>query len=77
MANQDEMDEAAEEAADELVNLDPESIKVVATWWNSWFRKAGHKRLGRLLVATARAGIASTPLIQGTGDLEPEDLQGG
>jgi len=44
------MDKAAEEAAKELETLDVEAVRVVAGWWKKWYLKAGHKRLGRLLV---------------------------
>lgn len=54
MATPEEMDKAAEEADKALKKLNPESIKEVAGWWNEWFRQAGHKRLGRLLVSVAR-----------------------
>lgn len=54
MATQEEMDQAALEAEKELRKLDHDSVMKVAEWWNTHFRKAGHKRLGRLLVSVAR-----------------------
>ena len=45
-----EMDAAAVEAQNDLVNVDPEAIEKVRVWWEKWFKKAGHKRLGRILV---------------------------
>ena len=49
-----EMDAAAEEAEKELSTLDQEAVKAVAVWWSKWFMKAGHKRLGRLMVKIAK-----------------------
>lgn len=45
-----EMDAAAIEAQDDLVNVDPDAVEKVTAWWEKWYRKAGHKRLGRILV---------------------------
>jgi hypothetical protein len=48
---QPEMDEAAKEAEKELLeHFDQWSARAVAKWWTKWYLKAGHKRLGRLLV---------------------------
>lgn len=46
------MDSASKEAAVELQAIIDKngSIKEVVSWWKKWFGKAGHKRLGRLLV---------------------------
>ena len=44
------MDNAAVDAQNDLVELDPEAVKVVSEWWKKWYLKAGHKRLGRILV---------------------------
>ena len=49
-----EMDAAASEAEKELATLDQEAVKTVAAWWAKWFMKAGHKRLGRLMVKVAK-----------------------
>jgi hypothetical protein len=49
------MDEAAAEAQKELMaNLDHWSARVLASCWAKWYLKAGHKRLGRLLVELAK-----------------------
>jgi hypothetical protein len=53
MATFDEMDKAADDAAKELEKLDPEAVKAVANWWSKWYHVAGHKRLGRKLLAKA------------------------
>ncbi len=45
-----EMDQAAEIASQELNQLDPNAVKVVATWMKNHYMKAGYKRLGRILV---------------------------
>ena len=50
-----QMDEAAEQAAVELdKNVDNWSAKDIISWWSRWYMKAGHKRLGRLLVARGK-----------------------
>ena len=50
-----EMDDAAAAAKRELLeHLDEWSAKAVAKWWGVWYLKAGHKRLGRLLVELTR-----------------------
>jgi hypothetical protein len=48
-----EMDAAAVEAEKDLATLDQAAVKTVAAWWSKWFLKAGHKRLGRLMVKIA------------------------
>jgi hypothetical protein len=48
---QPEMDEAAKQAETELLaHFDEWSARALAKWWTKWYLKAGHKRLGRLLV---------------------------
>ncbi|HKM78888.1 MAG TPA: hypothetical protein VJZ03_07400 [Candidatus Bathyarchaeia archaeon] len=47
-------DEAAAVAAEELKKLPAEQVKVVADWWAKYYLTAGHKRLGRLLVAISK-----------------------
>jgi hypothetical protein len=50
-----EMDNAAADAKKELMeHLDDWRAIDVAKWWAAWYLKAGHKRLGRLLVELAR-----------------------
>jgi hypothetical protein len=50
-----DMDDAAEEAKDELLALiDEWTVRDVATWWARWYLQAGHKRLGRTLVELSR-----------------------
>jgi len=50
-----EMDDAAVLAGAEFtkdyVNW---SARDVVVWWSKWYLKAGHKRLGRILVAKAK-----------------------
>ena len=48
------MDQAAEAAAKELKTLNKEAVASVAVWWKNHYMKAGHKRLGRALVATVK-----------------------
>ena len=47
-------DEAAAIAAEELKTLPAEQVKIVADWWAKHYMSAGHKRLGRLLVAVSK-----------------------
>ena len=52
------MDNAATEAENELaemteLELEP-GINAMIQWWYKWFMKAGHKRLGRILVSQAK-----------------------
>ena len=61
MATLDEMDQAAVEAEKDLKGLTPQSVKEVAGWWMTYFKKAGHKRLGRLLVSYAREDLEVDP----------------
>jgi hypothetical protein len=49
-----EMDAAAREAEKDLATLDQAAVKTIAAWWAKWFMKAGHKRLGRIMVKLAR-----------------------
>ena len=49
------MDAAAEEAEKDLGALDQAAIEAVAAWWLKWYMKAGHKRLGRIMVRVAKS----------------------
>ena len=48
------MDAAAEEAEKDLATLDQAAAKTIAAWWLKWYMKAGHKRLGRIMVKLAK-----------------------
>jgi len=51
-----DMDKAAQDAAQEL---NPGwTAQEVAQWWAKWYPKAGHKRLGRLIVALTKKEIS-------------------
>lgn len=51
---QQEMDGEAIRARTELErNVDLWSAIALAHWWNRWYLKAGHRRLGRILVEIA------------------------
>jgi hypothetical protein len=53
---QAEMDQAAAQAKEELQqHFGNWSAQELATWWIRWYLKAGHKRLGRILVAMGKA----------------------
>ena len=55
------MDEAAQEASKELLtNIASWTATDVAEWWNRWYMKAGHKRLGRVMVALGKAATVPT-----------------
>jgi len=49
-----EMDTAAEEAEKDLATLDQAAVETIAAWWAKWYMKAGHKRLGRIMVRLAK-----------------------
>ena len=44
------MDDAAKLAEEELKTLDAEHVHTLAVWWMKHYPKAGHKRLGRVLI---------------------------
>lgn len=50
------MDTAAQQAKENLEDLlasgglDEATVKRIAGWWKDWYRTAGHKRLGRIIV---------------------------
>lgn len=46
-----DMDNAAADAENALIDIDKEAINAVAEWWKNWYMKTGHKRLGRVLLA--------------------------
>jgi hypothetical protein len=50
-----EMDAAAAEARKELMeNLEQWSARELIAWWSRRYLTAGHKRLGRVLVALSK-----------------------
>ena len=50
----EQMDADAFEARKDLeLHLDEWQAKDVAVWWKRWYMRAGHKRLGRILVGLA------------------------
>ena len=50
-----EMDVAAQQAQEELkANFETWTAKDVMAWWSRNFLKAGHKRLGRILVSLTK-----------------------
>ena len=49
-----DMDKAAADARKEIQDkLGAWKARDVAAWWKRWYMKAGHKRLGRILVELA------------------------
>ena len=47
------MDDAAVDAQNDLENVSDEALTEVANWWRRWVSKAGHRRLGRVLLQYA------------------------
>jgi len=47
------MDNAAVDAQNDLENVSDEALTEVANWWRRWVSKAGHRRLGRVLLQYA------------------------
>jgi len=56
-----EMDKAAQEAEKELKAMSQHMTVPIARWWQKHYLKAGHKRLGRIMVAHAKAMAGTTP----------------
>jgi len=51
------MDDAASGAENDLAeNYDSDQVTILADWWASWFMKAGHKRLARILLQYKSGG---------------------
>lgn len=57
----EQFDEGARQAnvafKDLMQSLTPEQqsgINKIISWWKEWFGKAGHKRLGRILIGSYR-----------------------
>ena len=50
----DELDKQMIAAAEDFHRLDGKAVEVVAKWWNKWYLRTGHKRLGRLLGKTEK-----------------------
>lgn len=51
----EEMDKAAQDAEAELKMMSQHVTVPMARWWLKNYMKAGHKRLGRVMVAHAKA----------------------
>ena len=46
-----ERDNAAQKAEEELVDrFDDWTATELAKWWKTWYKKTGHRRLGRILL---------------------------
>ncbi len=52
--SQQKMDNAANEAEQDLENIPNEVLLPTAKWMSQWYMKAGYKRLGKILVATVK-----------------------
>ena len=53
-ADRQAMDNAAADAENELGEIPDEAIAPVANWMKKYYMTAGYKRLGKLLVQTAK-----------------------
>lgn len=56
-ATRSAMDDAALDARrelDELKAVHPQAVMLLEAWWREWYLKAGHKRLGRVLLGTSK-----------------------
>jgi hypothetical protein len=50
-----QMDEAAEKALAKIEKyLEAWAARDLVKWWAGWYLKAGHKRLGRILVGLSK-----------------------
>lgn len=49
------MDEAAQKAKEEFDQMPEDIKKVISQWMRKWYLKAGYRRLGRIMVAYAKA----------------------
>ena len=58
----EEMDRSRDEAAAALSRIPQDAVRIMANWWNQWYRSAGHRRLGRLLLT--KKGTLLSPLGQ-------------
>lgn len=47
------MDNAAVDAQNDLEDVSDEALNIIANWWRKWVSKAGHRRLGRVLLQYA------------------------
>jgi len=56
-----EMDKAAQEAEKELKAMSQHITVPIARWWQKHYLKAGHKRLGRIMVAHAKSMNGTKP----------------
>jgi len=53
-ADKQAMDNAAIDAQNDLEDVSDEALTEIANWWHKWVSKAGHKRLGRVLLQYAK-----------------------
>ena len=58
-ASPEDMDRARDEAEAALTRLPQDAVRLIADWWNQWYIKAGHRRLGRLLLTKKSASRLS------------------
>lgn len=58
-ASPQDMDKARDAAAAALTRMPQDAVQLMANWWHQWYMKAGHRRLGRLLL-TKKGALKST-----------------
>jgi hypothetical protein len=71
MATREEMEAAAQRAAEELAKLRaeyPEAVRLVAEWWRRHYLLAGHKRLARALLGQEPRGAGAGRRSRATSD---------
>lgn len=44
------MDDWAREAQDDLINYDQEAIDVATQWFEKWYKRAGYKKLAKIII---------------------------
>ena len=50
IAKMDEAADKATEAFKQVIAEHPDGVEAVAKWWQEYYKDAGHKRLGRILL---------------------------
>lgn len=51
---QQRMEDAANEAEQDLESLSNDVVQPMAQWFQKWYLKAGHRRLSRIMVNIAK-----------------------
>ena len=62
--NPEEMDNAAVMAGAELSRIPDKSIEIMCIWFTKHYMKAGHKRLGRIVVQNGKRLMKDTTVMK-------------